>query len=63
MQGGDGGGGGGLYDGDSHVLSLTSTSFPAKSDQSVYLIEFYAPWYGLHISALLTLCITLLPKR
>ena len=39
-----GGGGGGLYDEDAHVVSLTSSSFPTKSDYSVYLVEFYAPW-------------------
>ena len=46
MQGGGGGGGGGgrLYDGDAHVLPLTSTNFPTSKDQSVYLVEFYAPW-------------------
>ena len=42
--GGGGGGGGGLYDGDAHVLPLTSTNFPTSKDQSVYLVEFYAPW-------------------
>ncbi|DBA98372.1 TPA: hypothetical protein ACH3X3_012387 [Trebouxia sp. C0006] len=41
-----GGGGGGLYDGDAHVLPLTSTNFPSSKDQSVYLVEFYAPWCG-----------------
>ena len=41
---GAGGSGGGLYDGDAHVVSLTSSSFPASKDQSVYLVEFYAPW-------------------
>ncbi|KAL3131807.1 hypothetical protein ABBQ38_007523 [Trebouxia sp. C0009 RCD-2024] len=41
-----GGSPGGLYDGDAHVVSLTSTTFPAKSDPSVYLVEFYAPWCG-----------------
>ena len=39
-----GGGGGGLYDGDAHVVSLTSSSFPTNLDHSVYLVEFYAPW-------------------
>ena len=42
-----GGHGGGLYDRDAHVVSLTSSTFPAKSDPSVYLVEFYAPWYVL----------------
>lgn len=36
--------GGGLYDGDAHVLPLTATNFPTAKDQSVYLVEFYAPW-------------------
>jgi len=45
MQGGGGGGGGDLYDGDAHVLPLTSTNFPTSKDQSVYLVEFYAPWW------------------
>lgn len=39
-----GGSGSGLYDGDAHVLTLTSSSFPTKSDPAVYLLEFYAPW-------------------
>ena len=48
LQGGGGGGGsgggGGLYGGDAHVVPLTSSSFPGSKDQSVYLVEFYAPW-------------------
>ena len=47
-----GGGGGGLYDGDAHVMSLTSSSFPTKSDHCVYLVEFYAPWCVLSASPL-----------
>ena len=39
-----GAGGGGLYEGDAHVLSLKSSNFPSSKDQSVYLVEFYAPW-------------------
>lgn len=42
-----GGGGGGLYDRDAHVVSLVSGSFPTRTDHSVYLVEFYAPWYVL----------------
>lgn len=38
------GGGAGLYDNDAHVISMTSSTFPKRKDESVYLVEFYAPW-------------------
>ena len=33
------------------MLPLTSTTFPGSKDQSVYLVEFYAPWYGTYAAA------------
>lgn len=46
------GGSAGLYDNDAHVLAMTSHTFPKRKDQSVYLVEFYAPWYTYSHNAL-----------
>ena len=40
-----GGGGGGLYDGDAHVIPISSGNFPSGAGEGfVWLLEFYAPW-------------------